>query len=219
MSPSPPSPACTSARLGCWPPSWPHSGPGGRGGSDTVWPGLPQPWAATPCQIAARRPLGDSLGRPSLWLCQIPKGPPGGFPEPPVGLLAGGHEGGKGNRHNLPLSSPLFDPRRRRGVEWSGRPSSRRHQAAAARNAGHGRRPLAPGPEPRGPARTRRLAGSTGSMARTHPLTGVSTVAPRQDCVFHSWREDYRRKVFSFKILTTLKLPGTPGICSETRLF
>lgn len=35
----------------------------------------------------------------------------------------------------------------------------------------------APGPQPRGPARTRRLAGSTGSMARTHPLTAVSTVA------------------------------------------
>ena len=95
-----------------------------------------------------------------------------------MGLSAGKHEGGRGGLSHLLLSSPLFDPRRGQGVERSGRLSSRRHQAAAARNADQGRRPLAPGPEPRGPARTRRLAGSTGSMARTHPLTEVSTVAP-----------------------------------------
>jgi len=72
----------------------------------------------------------------------------------------------------------MFLVRRAAGSSVSGRSSSRRLQAAAARNGGQGRRCLAPGPEPRGPARTRRLAGSTGSMARTHPLTGVSTVAP-----------------------------------------
>ena len=63
-------------------------------------------------------------------------------------------------------------------VDAAGRSSSRRFQAAAVRNGGQGRRRLAPGPEPRGPAQTRRLAGSTGSMERTHPLTAVSTVAP-----------------------------------------
>ena len=70
-----------------------------------------------------------------------------------------------------PLCSPLFDPGRRPWVEESGRPSSRQHSLAAARRVGQGR--------PRagtGATRSRRLAAS---MARTHPLTDPSTVAPR----------------------------------------
>ncbi len=76
------------------------------------------------------------------------------------------------------LWAPFVRPWLEARVDAAGRPSSRRLQAAAARNGGQGRRCLAPGPEPCGPARTRRLAGSTGSMAKTHPLTAVSTVAP-----------------------------------------
>jgi hypothetical protein len=79
-----------------------------------------------------------------------------------------------GSLLRVPFVRPWLEAR----VDAAGCPSSRRLQAAAARNGGQGRRRLAPGPEPRGPARTRRLAGSTGSMARTHPLTAVSTVAP-----------------------------------------
>ena len=56
----------------------------------------------------------------------------------------------------FPLSRLLFDPGRRPGVECAGRLPSRRLQAATARSGGQGRRPLAPGPEPR--AATRRPA-------------------------------------------------------------
>ena len=78
------------------------------------------------------------------------------------------------------LSSPLFDPRRRRGVEWSGRPSSRRLQAATAHSGEQGRRRLAPGPQPRAATHSARLGASMASTARTHPLLAASTVASTQ---------------------------------------
>lgn len=69
------------------------------------------------------------------------------------------------------LCSPLFDPGRRPWVEESGRPSSRQHLLATARRVGQGRPKAGTGA-----TRSRRLAAS---MARTHPLTDPSTVAPR----------------------------------------
>ena len=69
------------------------------------------------------------------------------------------------------LCSPLFDPGRRPWVEESGRPSSRQPPLAAARRIGQGRPKAGTGA-----TRSRRLAAS---MARTHPLTDPSTVAPR----------------------------------------
>ena len=90
------------------------------------------------------------------------------------------HEEGKAGPAQSFLPSPLFDPGRRPRVDWSGRPSSRPLQGAAARSGGQGRRRLAPGPEPRAATRSRPLAASMASMARTHPLPAASTGAPAQ---------------------------------------
>ena len=136
-----------------------------------------------PCDAPALRPsmlsgLSDRTYGPLYAPVRVADWQPGAGQGKDTRSTAGGDGGGSRPASSVFSSSPLFGPGRRPGVDAVGRPSSRRHLAAAARSGGQGRRRLAPGPEPRGPARTRRLAGSTGSMARTHPLPAASTAAP-----------------------------------------
>lgn len=101
-----------------------------------------------------------------------------------------------------PVYRLLFDPGRRPRVECAGRLPSRRTPAGTARRGRQGwRKP------PR-------------SGARRASLTAPSTVASHlAERVFHSRKEDYRRKVFSFKILRTPKSPTTARNRSEAGLF
>ena len=132
-----------------------------------------------PCDAPALRPfmlsgLSDRMYGPLYAPVRVADWQPGAG----QGKDARPAAGGGGSDSPAFLSSPLFGPGRRPGVDGSGRPSSRRLPAAAARSGGQGRRRLAPGPDPRAATRSRPLAASMASTGRTHPLPAASTVAP-----------------------------------------
>jgi len=124
----------------------------------------------------------DGLWRPSLRL--------------PGPCWAKGHEGGDACPSSPFPVSPLFDPGRRPGVEWSGRPSSRHLPAAAARSGGQGRRRLAPGPEPHAATHSGRLR-ARAWRARRGP-TPCSQRAPWHLCRLSTGQELSTAEKFNF---------------------
>lgn len=153
---------------------------------------LAQPGALKRARVpptALPEPLGSPLtafpafgqGNLPVLLWTASSGLPRGF----LTYAGSGHEGREPGRPACFLVSPLFDPGRRPGVDGSGRPSSRHPRrlwrAAEGKGGAAWRRDRSraqPRTGPFGP-----------SMARTHPLPAVSTVAlpaPGTGGVIHS---------------------------------